>query len=120
MAGGAMAIVAPKGRKPLSADALLRLIRSGFDTIPDYRSLDAEISFTDALMSAFALFSLQSPSLLAFDKQRAEGNVQTIYGLTCVPGDPRSALSCLAPPAVQKGLWATPARQGACTNGLSG
>ena len=84
-----MAIVAPKGRKHLSADALLRLIRSGFDTIPDYRSIDAEISFTDALMSAFAMFSLQSPSLLAFDKQRAEGNLQTIYGMTCVPCDTR-------------------------------
>jgi hypothetical protein len=84
-----MAIVAPKGRKHLSADALLRLIRSGFDTIPDYRSIDVEISLTDALMSAFAMFSLKSPSLLAFDKQRAEGNLQTIYGMTCVPCDTR-------------------------------
>jgi hypothetical protein len=40
-------------------------------------------------MSAFALLSLQSPSLLAFDKQRAEGNVQTIYGMTGVPCDTR-------------------------------
>jgi hypothetical protein len=89
MSGGVMAIVAPKGRKHLSADALLRLIRSGFDTIPAYRSIDVEISLPDALMSAFALFSLQSPSLLAFDKQRAEGNLQTIYGMTCVPCDTR-------------------------------
>jgi hypothetical protein len=89
MSGGVMAIVAPKGRKHLSADALLRLIRSGFDTLPDYRSIDVEISLTDTLMSAFAMFSLQSPSLLAFDKQRAEGNVQTIYGMTCVPCDTR-------------------------------
>ena len=89
MSGGTMAIVAPKGRKHLSADALLRLIRNGFKTIPDYRSIDVEISLTDALMSAFALFSLKSPSLLAFDKQRAEGNLQTIYGMTCVPCDTR-------------------------------
>lgn len=89
MSGGVMAIVVPKGRKHLSADALLRLIRSGFDTIPDYRSIDVEISLTDALMSAFAMFSLKSPSLLAFDKQRAEGNLQTIYGMTCVPCDTR-------------------------------
>jgi len=85
----AMALVVPKERKHLSADALFRLVRSGFDTIPDHRSLDPEISLTDALMSAFAMFSLQSPSLLAFDKQRAEGNLQTIYGLTCVPCDTR-------------------------------
>jgi hypothetical protein len=89
MSGVVMAIVDPKGRKHLSADALLRLIRSGFDTIPDYRSIDVEISLPDALMSAFALFSLKSPSLLAFDKQRAEGNLQTIYGMTCVPCDTR-------------------------------
>lgn len=35
------------------------------------------------------MFSLKSPSLLAFDKQRAEGNLQTIYGMTCVPCDTR-------------------------------
>jgi hypothetical protein len=89
MMGFAMAIVAPKERKPLSAAALLRLVRSGFDTVPDPRSLDAEISFTDALMSAFAMFALQSPSLLAFDPQRAEGKVKTIYGMACVPCDTR-------------------------------
>ena len=32
-----------------------------------------------ALMSAFAMFSLKAPSLLAFDKERAEGNLHTIY-----------------------------------------
>jgi hypothetical protein len=85
----AMALVVPKERKHLSADALFRLVRSGFNTLPDHRSLDAEISLTDALMSAFAMFSLKSPSLLAFDKQRAEGNWQTIYGMTCVPCDTR-------------------------------
>jgi hypothetical protein len=89
MMGCAMTLVVPKERKHLSADALFRLVRSGFNTLPDHRSLDAEISFTDALMSAFAMFSLQSPSLLAFDKQRAEGNLQTIYGMTGVPCDTR-------------------------------
>ena len=84
-----MAIVAPKERKHLSADALFRLIRSGLARLPDYRPGDTEISLTDALMSAFAMFSLKSPSLLAFDKQRAEGNLKTIYGITCVPGDTR-------------------------------
>ena|SRR6266566_866946 len=67
-----MAIVAPKGRKHLSADALFGLVRSGFATIPDDRLSDPDISLTDALMSAFAMFSLKSPSLLAFDKERAE------------------------------------------------
>ncbi len=82
-----MSIVAPKGRKHLSADALFRLVRSGFARIPDYRSEDTEISFTDALMSAFAMFSLTSPSLLAFDQERTEGNLHTIYGIERAPCD---------------------------------
>jgi hypothetical protein len=82
-----MAIVAPKGRKHLSADALFGLMRSGFATIPDDRLSDTDITLTDALMSAFAMFSLKSPSLLAFDKERAEGNLHTIYGMERVPCD---------------------------------
>ena len=56
-----MSIVAPKGRKHLPAVALFRLMQSGFDNIPDHRLTDAEISLTDALMSAFAMFSLNRP-----------------------------------------------------------
>lgn len=84
-----MSIVAPRGRKYLSADALFNLVRSGLATIPDYRPSETDISLTDALMSAFAMFSLKSPSLLAFDKERAEGNLHTIYGLERVPCDTR-------------------------------
>src|SRR5499426_4632344 len=82
-----MAQVAPKGRKHLSADALFRLVYRGFDHIPDERSPDADIALTDTLMSAFAMFSLKAPSLLAFDKERAEGNLRTIYGIQHVPCD---------------------------------
>jgi hypothetical protein len=83
--GLVMAIVAPKERTHLSADALFRFVRSGFDTIPEQRSPEAEMSFTEALRSAFAMFSLPSPALLAFDPQRAAGHVRTIYGIACVP-----------------------------------
>jgi hypothetical protein len=82
-----MALVAPRERKHLSADALFRVVRSGFAAIPDYRLSDTEISLTDALMAAFALFSLKSPSLLAFDKHRVEGNLGTIYDIDHVPCD---------------------------------
>src|SRR3989442_2144671 len=85
--GGAMSIVAPKSRKHLAADALFRLVRNGFAGILDDRTDDTGISLTDALMSAFAMFSLKSPSLLAFDKERAEGNLQTIYGIARAPCD---------------------------------
>ncbi len=82
-----MSIVVPRERKHLSADALFGLVRSGFANIPDYRLSDPDISLTDALMSAFAMFSLKSSSLLAFDRERAEGNLETIYGIERVPCD---------------------------------
>jgi hypothetical protein len=85
--GFSMSIVTPSGRKHLSADALFRLVHSGFASLPDYRVGETEIALADALMSAFAMFSLKAPSLLAFDKERAEGNLHTIYGIERVPCD---------------------------------
>jgi hypothetical protein len=87
MLGFAMSIVAPKERQHLSADALFRLVRSGFTAIPEHRGGEVDISLTDALMSAYAMFSLKSPSLLAFDKERTAGNLATIYGIQRVPCD---------------------------------
>jgi hypothetical protein len=85
--GFSMSIVAPPVRKHLSADALLRLVHTGFDHIPDDRPAETDIALPDVLMSAFAMFSLKAPALLAFDKERAEGNVHTIYGIPRVPCD---------------------------------
>jgi len=78
---------APKLRKHLSADALLSKLRSGLGDMTDHRSGDVDISLSDALMSAFAMFSLKAPSLLAFDKERTEDNLQRVYGLEHVPCD---------------------------------
>jgi hypothetical protein len=98
-----MSIVAPKERKHLSADALFHLVRRGFATIPEPRGADVDISLTDALMSAFAMFSLKAPSLLAFDKERAEGNLHTIYGIARVPCDThmRERLDPVSPEALR-------------------
>jgi hypothetical protein len=38
-------------------------------------------------MSAFAMFSRPSPSLLACDNERAAGHVETVDGMARVPGD---------------------------------
>ena len=78
---------APKTRKHLSVDALFGLLRTGFADIADHRLGKPDISLTDALMAAFAMFSLKSPSLLAFDQERTEGNLQRVYGLQRVPCD---------------------------------
>jgi hypothetical protein len=82
-----MATSAPSVRKYLSADALFSMLRSGFADIAEHRPGTPDISLTDALMSAFALFSLKSPSLLAFDQERTAGNVQRVYGMERVPCD---------------------------------
>jgi hypothetical protein len=82
-----MGFMAPKERQHLSADALCGFVRSLFSNVPDHRSDDTDSTLTDALMAGFAMFSLTCPSLLDFDKQRAEGNLQTIYGIERAPCD---------------------------------
>jgi hypothetical protein len=84
-----MATRAPAVRNHLSADALLKRLRAGFSTIPDHRPGTPKIPLPDVLMSAFAMFALKSPSLLAFDDERKEGNLQQVYGIGQVPCDTR-------------------------------
>ena len=57
----------PSVRKHLAADALVALLRARFATITDPRPGNPTISVADALMSAYAMFALKDPSLLAFD-----------------------------------------------------
>lgn len=78
-----------KVRKHLNADALFRAVKGSFEKTPDHRQKNSQISLSDALMSAFAMFSLKDPSLLAFEERRkkAEENLQTIYKIDRVPSD---------------------------------
>jgi hypothetical protein len=84
-----MALAHGKSRQALSADSLLGLIRLQFGSLPDPRPGESEIPLDDALMSAFAMFSLKDPSLLAFDHRRRDpdDNFRTIYGIDRVPCD---------------------------------
>jgi hypothetical protein len=41
----------------------------------------------DALMSAFAMFSLKDPSLLAFDARRNDENTKSLFGIGRIPSD---------------------------------
>ncbi len=98
-----MGFIAPKERKHLSADALFGFVRSLFANVPDHRSDDTDITVTDALMAGFAMFSLKCPSLLDFDKQRADGNWKTIYGIERAPCDSyvREMLDPVAPESLR-------------------
>src|SRR5450631_3085946 len=84
-----MSIAAKRVRKDLSADTLFRLLHSLFSSVSDQRSGEVEFSLADVLMSAFAMFSLKDPSLLAFDHRRRNpsDNFRTIYGINRVPCD---------------------------------
>lgn len=85
---GLQPLTMPKTRQQLSADGLHRTLREGFQQIPDHRS-KPDIPLPDALLSAFALFSLKDPSLLAFNERRSEGNLLRLYGIGQVPSDTR-------------------------------
>lgn len=76
----------PRTRQYLSADGLHALLRGGFQAIADPRPRPT-IPLADALLSAFAMFSLKDPSLLAFDARRREGNLKQLYGIGQVPCD---------------------------------
>ena len=78
-----------KVRKYLSADSLFKMIWEQFKQISDSRKGNTTISLCDALMSAFAMFSLKDPSLLAFDERRKEEdhNLKNIFGIEQIPCD---------------------------------
>lgn len=75
-------------RKHLNADALFKRVKQSFGEIPDHRQDNQQIPLSDALMSAFAMFSLKDPSLLAFEERRErDRNLNTIYQIGRIPCD---------------------------------
>lgn len=82
-----MEVVEPiRLRKHLCADGLIRTLRARFEKISDARK-SPDIPLADALMSAYAMFSLKCRSILAFDRQRRAGNIRRLFGVGTVPCD---------------------------------
>lgn len=79
-----------------------------FATIADHRRSNASISMVDILSSAFAMFSLKSPSLLSFEKrsQAEEGNLQRLYGIgkICSDTQMREVLDRVVADSLQTGF----------------
>lgn len=72
--------IPPKTRRHLSFDPLVWQIRLRAKQLPDPRNpADCEYSMADAVMSAFAMFSLKDPSLLAFEKRRYDENIKNLF-----------------------------------------
>jgi len=75
-------------RKHLSASGLFKIAYARFEKIKDIRAENQKVSLADALMSAFAMFSLKDPSLLAFEERRAtDENLKRVYGIKTIPCD---------------------------------
>jgi hypothetical protein len=72
-------------------DELMRFLDSQFKSIPDHRAGNAvRYELADVVKSAFAMFSLKSPSLLDFKKQTIpeESNLRQIYRIDgAIPSD---------------------------------
>jgi hypothetical protein len=68
-------------KKKLKFDPLMRLLDSQFQAFPDHRADNTRYKLADVLKSGFAMFSLKSPSLLAFKPQSVaeQSNLHSIY-----------------------------------------
>lgn len=90
-----------KPPEPLSFEVLMQTVSAEFEQLTDHRRANARYELADMLRSAFAMFSLKSPSLLAFRRQlpAEKANLQTIYRIGAIPGDTqmRGALDPLDP-----------------------
>ena len=84
-------------------DQLTKQVGDFLEQLPDHRRSNVSYKLSDSLKGAYAMFSLKSPSLLAF-RQNFElpsrrHNLQSVYDLADIPGDTamRQAIDGVAP-----------------------
>ncbi len=81
-----------QGPEKLRFRALVDCIATGAKTVPDARHKDrAQMGIEDFYLSGFALFFLQDPSLLEFQRrfedQIQSNNLRTVFGIQQIPSD---------------------------------
>ena len=93
-----------KSTSILTVSAVARQIRATFDGFVDRRrGKNTQYSLSDAALSAFSVFFMQSPSFLDFQRTMQEtlgkNNAQTLFGVYRIPCDNhiRSLLDPVAP-----------------------
>jgi hypothetical protein len=76
-------------QKLLTFDNLMTHLAEQFSRIKDHRRQNTTYSLADVLQSAFAMFSLKSPSLLSFQEQThvERENLKQIFRLRKIPAD---------------------------------
>ena len=83
---------APFGPLALTLDDITRQIRGTFDTFTDLRKgKNKTYTMTDAGLSAFSVFFMQSPSFLEYqrtlEQAHGENNARTLFGVHEIPSD---------------------------------
>ena len=73
-------------------DMLLHAFEPVIEQLPDHRTgRNTTYTLKDAILSAFAVFFMQSPSFLAqqqvVQRQHGRNNAQTLFGVTQIPSD---------------------------------
>src|SRR5205085_7576592 len=65
----------------LTFDPLMEFLDQQFQLLPDQRASNSRYPLPEVLKSAFAMFSLKSPSLLDFKKQTSpeQDNLRSVY-----------------------------------------
>jgi Transposase DDE domain len=90
-----------KLQEKITFEALMEMLSEEFAQLQDHRRANSSYELADVLRSAFAMFSLKSPSLLAFKEltKQEEKNLKAIYHLQSVPSDTqmRTTLDPLSP-----------------------
>jgi len=96
-----------KAKKQLFISSLLKKIRKDFLSIKNKKN-SRSIKQADCLSSALSMFSLKSPSLLSFDKEKLKDpekyNLKTLFGVTQAPCDTymREVLDEISPRDLRK------------------
>ena len=92
-------------RKHLGADALIATLRKSFEQVAEPSNGNPAIPIADCLMSAYAMFALKAPSLLAFEEKWKEeaANLQSIFKVQRIPSDTqmRTRLDLVPPEALR-------------------
>lgn len=88
-------------QEKITFDYLMGTLSEEFAQLPDHRRANSSYDLADVLRSAFAMFSLKSPSLLAFKEltRQEEKNLKAIYQIRSIPSDTqmRTTLDPLSP-----------------------
>jgi hypothetical protein len=88
-------------QEKITFDDLMGTLSEEFAQLPDHRRANSSYDLADVLRSAFAMFSLKSPSLLAFKEltKQEEKNLKAIYQIRSIPSDTqmRATLDPLSP-----------------------